>query len=190
MSRVSAEYWLPTVQGGEPSSFSAKSRTRLLRRKGEAHAAWAVYANQPVEAKLMLTALLDALPYLVDYPYGCVEQTMSRFLPAIAVRKTLADSGFDAAAVERRILPRESKADAARREKTAGLGRLDEVVQKSLSRARSMQRPLVTSSSIAMKRAQPSPPLGAPAGRWRRPSLDRPSSAPCCCAISRTESNA
>jgi lipopolysaccharide export system protein LptA len=29
---------------------------------------------------------LDGLGYLVDYPYGCVEQTMSRFLPAVAVR--------------------------------------------------------------------------------------------------------
>ena len=25
--------------------------------------------------------MLDALPYLIDYPYGCTEQTMSRFLP-------------------------------------------------------------------------------------------------------------
>ncbi len=37
-----------------------------------------------------LTAdLLDTLPYLVDYPYGCVEQTMSRFLPAIKVAQIL-----------------------------------------------------------------------------------------------------
>jgi uncharacterized protein YfaS (alpha-2-macroglobulin family) len=30
----------------------------------------------------MATTMLDALPYLIDYPYGCTEQTMSRFLPA------------------------------------------------------------------------------------------------------------
>ena len=29
---------------------------------------------------------LDSLAYLVDFPYGCVEQTMSRFLPAVAVK--------------------------------------------------------------------------------------------------------
>lgn len=37
-----------------------------------------------------LTAdLIDTLDYLVDYPYGCVEQTMSRFLPAIKVAQIL-----------------------------------------------------------------------------------------------------
>jgi uncharacterized protein YfaS (alpha-2-macroglobulin family) len=30
----------------------------------------------------------EALPYLVDYPYGCVEQTMSRYLPAVVVART------------------------------------------------------------------------------------------------------
>ena len=29
----------------------------------------------------MAVTMLDALPYLADYPYGCTEQTMSRFLP-------------------------------------------------------------------------------------------------------------
>jgi hypothetical protein len=29
---------------------------------------------------------LDGLDYLVDYPYGCIEQTMSRFLPAVMVK--------------------------------------------------------------------------------------------------------
>jgi uncharacterized protein YfaS (alpha-2-macroglobulin family) len=87
-----------------------------------------------------VSTILDALPYLVDYPYGCVEQTMSRFLPAVVVRKVLVDSGLEAAAVEHRILARESNADTVRREKTAGLGRLDEVVQKSLARLNEAQR--------------------------------------------------
>jgi hypothetical protein len=42
----------------------------------------------------MMGAVLDSLPYLIDYPYGCVEQTMSRFLPAVAVAKALRDSGI------------------------------------------------------------------------------------------------
>ena len=81
-----------------------------------------------------LATILDALPYLVDFPYGCVEQTMSRFLPAVVARKTLVDFGLTADAAEQRILGRESPADAARRTNSAGLGRLDEVVQRSLSR--------------------------------------------------------
>ena len=40
-------------------------------------------------------ALVDALPYLVDYPYGCTEQTLDRFLPTVLVQKTLKDMGVD-----------------------------------------------------------------------------------------------
>lgn len=32
-------------------------------------------------------AMVDALPYLTGYPYGCVEQTLSRFLPDVAVAR-------------------------------------------------------------------------------------------------------
>ena len=42
----------------------------------------------------MATTMLDALPYLIDYPYGCTEQTMSRFLPAVITAKTLRDLGL------------------------------------------------------------------------------------------------
>lgn len=44
----------------------------------------------------LATTMLDALPYLIDYPYGCTEQTMSRFLPAAIVAKALQDAGLDA----------------------------------------------------------------------------------------------
>jgi uncharacterized protein YfaS (alpha-2-macroglobulin family) len=45
-------------------------------------------------APSMATTMLDALPYLIDYPYGCTEQTMSRFLPAVITAKTLRDLGM------------------------------------------------------------------------------------------------
>ncbi len=44
-------------------------------------------------APSLLGSMLDALPYCLDYPYGCTEQTMSRMLPAILVRRTLQDTG-------------------------------------------------------------------------------------------------
>jgi alpha-2-macroglobulin len=47
--------------------------------------------------------MLDALPYLIDYPYGCTEQTMSRFLPAAIVARTLTKNGLDPAAIEGRL---------------------------------------------------------------------------------------
>ncbi|MGQ9562323.1 MAG: alpha-2-macroglobulin family protein [Thermogutta sp.] len=40
-------------------------------------------------------AMVDALPYLIDYPYGCTEQTLNRFLPAVITQKVLIDLGLD-----------------------------------------------------------------------------------------------
>jgi uncharacterized protein YfaS (alpha-2-macroglobulin family) len=34
-------------------------------------------------------AMVDALPYLVDYPYGCTEQTLNRFLPTVITQRIL-----------------------------------------------------------------------------------------------------
>jgi hypothetical protein len=36
-------------------------------------------------------AMIDALPYFVDYPYGCTEQTLNRFLPTVITQKVLLD---------------------------------------------------------------------------------------------------
>ncbi|MCC6580381.1 MAG: hypothetical protein IT440_08050 [Phycisphaeraceae bacterium] len=46
-------------------------------------------------APSLVGAMLDALPYCLDYPYGCTEQTMSRFLPAVLTLKTLRGMGID-----------------------------------------------------------------------------------------------
>jgi alpha-2-macroglobulin len=40
-------------------------------------------------APSIAVTMLDALPYLIEFPYGCTEQTMSRFLPAAVVANTL-----------------------------------------------------------------------------------------------------
>ncbi len=45
-------------------------------------------------APSLAVAMLDALPYLIEYPYGCTEQTMSRFLPAVITARTLAELGL------------------------------------------------------------------------------------------------
>ena len=54
---------------------------------------------QPSLAAMML----DALPYLIDYPYGCTEQTMSRFLPAAIVARTLRKNGRNAGGLNEKI---------------------------------------------------------------------------------------
>ncbi|MEI7635244.1 MAG: MG2 domain-containing protein [bacterium] len=39
----------------------------------------------------LAAAIRDAIPCLIDYPYGCVEQTMSRFMPAAIAAQTFRD---------------------------------------------------------------------------------------------------
>src|SRR5207244_10367605 len=39
----------------------------------------------------LAAAMVDALPYLVDYPYGCTEQTLNRFLPTVITQRILLD---------------------------------------------------------------------------------------------------
>jgi len=34
-------------------------------------------------------AMVDALPYLVEYPYGCTEQTLNRFIPTVITQRIL-----------------------------------------------------------------------------------------------------
>ncbi len=46
-------------------------------------------------APSLVIAMLDALPYCIDYPYGCTEQTMSRFLPALLTLKTIRNIGVN-----------------------------------------------------------------------------------------------
>jgi uncharacterized protein YfaS (alpha-2-macroglobulin family) len=46
-------------------------------------------------APSLAATMLDALPYLIEFPYGCTEQTMSRFLPAVIVARTLEKLGLD-----------------------------------------------------------------------------------------------
>jgi len=40
-------------------------------------------------------AMVDALPYLVDYPYGCTEQTLNRFLPTVITQRVLLNMKLD-----------------------------------------------------------------------------------------------
>jgi uncharacterized protein YfaS (alpha-2-macroglobulin family) len=51
-------------------------------------------------APSMITTMIEALPYLAVYPYGCVEQTTSRFIPTVLVAKTLKNMGIDLSQIE------------------------------------------------------------------------------------------
>jgi uncharacterized protein YfaS (alpha-2-macroglobulin family) len=47
-------------------------------------------------------ALVDALPYLVEYPYGCTEQTLNRFLPTIITQRLLQGMKLDLKEIEKK----------------------------------------------------------------------------------------
>jgi uncharacterized protein YfaS (alpha-2-macroglobulin family) len=47
-------------------------------------------------------AMVDALPYLADYPYGCTEQTLNRWLPTLVTQKVLLDMQVDLEAVRQK----------------------------------------------------------------------------------------
>lgn len=80
--------------------------------------------------------MLDALPYLLDYPYGCTEQTMSRFLPAAVVARTLRESGLDPKEIEHRLFGgiEPATADVTHPKGRKDLARLDEVAGASMTR--------------------------------------------------------
>jgi alpha-2-macroglobulin len=84
----------------------------------------------------LAVGMLDALPYLIDYPYGCTEQTMSRFLPAVLVAKTLRDMGLSAADIEGKVFGGIEQEHAAKTHPKgpASLGRLDDMVNRGLDR--------------------------------------------------------
>lgn len=64
------------------------------------------------------SAMFDSLEYLIGYPYGCVEQTMSRFLPDVIVAQSIQKLGL---------------------EKPALLKQLPDMVDKGLKRLYEMQ---------------------------------------------------
>jgi hypothetical protein len=83
-------------------------------------------------APSLAVTMLDALPYLADYPYGCTEQTMSRFLPAVIVTKTLKDMGMKAEAVAQKLFGGTEEANRSNRTNTSN--RLPDMTRAGLDR--------------------------------------------------------
>ncbi len=92
-------------------------------------------------APSMAVTMLDALPYLIDYPYGCVEQTMSRFLPAAITAKTLKDLGVNAETVMNKAFGgvEPEHADKTHPKGKKNLQLLDEMIRQGLDRLYNFQ---------------------------------------------------
>ncbi len=84
----------------------------------------------------LAVAMLDALPFLIDYPYGCTEQTLSRFLPSTLVTKTLRDLNLNPADIAGKIFGGLEKeyADATHQGGAKDLRELDKMVDAGLKR--------------------------------------------------------
>jgi len=50
----------------------------------------------------LATAMVDALPYMVEYPYGCTEQTLNRFLPTVITMRVLQNMKLDLKDIEKK----------------------------------------------------------------------------------------
>ncbi|MGC1272927.1 MAG: MG2 domain-containing protein [Planctomycetaceae bacterium] len=47
----------------------------------------------------LAAAMVDALPYLADYPYGCTEQSLNRFVPTVITQNVLKQMGVTLAEI-------------------------------------------------------------------------------------------
>ena len=95
-------------------------------------------------------AMMEALPYLIDYPYGCTEQTLNRFLPAVITQNTLIRMGVDLKAIQEtntNLNPQEIGDDRKRAEGWKRYDRnpvfsreeLDRIVKAGVNRLTEMQ---------------------------------------------------
>ncbi|HKQ79889.1 MAG TPA: alpha-2-macroglobulin family protein [Blastocatellia bacterium] len=89
----------------------------------------------------LAVTMLDALPYLIDYPYGCTEQTMSRFLPAAITAKTLKDMGLSPESVMSRMFGgiEQEHASKTHPKGKKDLRQLDDMIKKGLDRLYNFQ---------------------------------------------------
>lgn len=90
----------------------------------------------------LASVLLESLPYLIEYPYGCTEQTMSRFLPAVVVAKSLKEMGISLEDIAKRRSALENRDALARDRSVAPVytsAQLERVVDAGLKRLESMQ---------------------------------------------------
>ncbi|MEZ6110335.1 MAG: MG2 domain-containing protein [Pirellulaceae bacterium] len=95
-------------------------------------------------------AMVDALPYMADYPYGCTEQTLNRFLPTVVTQQVLMEMNLDLAAIQEKrtnLNAQEIGDDRERAKQWKRFDRnpvfdrdeLDRMVKEGLKRLTSMQ---------------------------------------------------
>ncbi len=125
--------------GGKAADAEAKWEFSLPAKRRAGSESLVITATPSLAA-----AALDALPYLVTYPYGSVEQTMGRFLPAAVTARTLQSLGLDRAMVANRIYggiePEFRAKTHPKMDGSAGLDELDAAIAEGLTRLGDFQQ--------------------------------------------------
>lgn len=85
-----------TTAAGEVSEGLSKTETFTLDRAAIPAATRMTLRITPS----VTSSVVEGLEYLIGYPYGCVEQTMSRFLPTVMVQRALRASGIQSQYVD------------------------------------------------------------------------------------------
>ncbi|MFN8441455.1 MAG: MG2 domain-containing protein [Caldilineaceae bacterium] len=88
---------LPVKPFAVPDRWLASGQANLAVTETFAVPLNAVTEQTQLEVRLspsLALGVLDGLDELIDYPYGCVEQTMSRLLPSAVASKAYADLGL------------------------------------------------------------------------------------------------
>ena len=86
--------------------------------------------------------MLETLPYLIEYPHGCTEQTLNRFLPAVLCQKVLRGMGLSLDDLHQKTdgpRPEEHGEAAPKHKPVLDNKRLDEIVDTGIARLESMQ---------------------------------------------------
>ena len=100
-------------------------------------------------------AMIDAIPYLTDYPYGCSEQTLNRFLPTVLTYRLLQDLGVDLTSLaEKRtnLNPQElGDPDVRRRQWNQKRNIFGEIADQSVSSDAVSENPVFDAAEIARR---------------------------------------
>ncbi len=70
-------------------------------------------------------AMVDALPYLVEYPYGCTEQTLNRFVPTVITQRILQQMQLNLKEIQEKRTNLNAQELGDDRERAAGWKRFD-----------------------------------------------------------------
>lgn len=88
---LKTEAWAGTVQ---PEQESAAITVNVPKERRPDQSRLVIRYSPSLAA-----AMVDALPYLIDYPYGCTEQTLNRFVPTVITQKVLGEMEIDLKAI-------------------------------------------------------------------------------------------